>query len=209
MSLTSPTLLTKRLALCVFTFFAVLSSNAQWKTGVKAGLNLSNFKGLDGKAGDWKAGMNAGFLIRTPGTEKVFWQFEFLYTQKGLKGHPQYPDTITTTVSYIGIPIMPVFKITERFHAYAGPEFAIKLNEKYSGGTYNQRFRSFDLSIIGGLAYYTSMGLGVETRFQYGLAEVYNGVKRSSSGDVLGTIAFGHNMVAQLNAVYIFDGKHK
>lgn len=112
------TLLTIILFLAGSTCFAQLD----FRAGLTAGATTSQVSG-DGLAGFHKVGPFAGAFVRTPLREKLAWQMEIVYTQKGSRKIPKAEEGnvfYTLKLNYVEVPILMQYEL-DKFTYEFGP----------------------------------------------------------------------------------------
>src|SRR5688572_15809128 len=106
----------------------VMVANAQLKLGAKAGVNISNFTGLDDAVEhESLIGYHAGGIVRFDFGNLVL-QPEVLYSVQGAKIKNAGTES-EFRLSYINIPIMLQYAFGGKFYVEAGPQAGFKINE--------------------------------------------------------------------------------
>ncbi|AWM12867.1 PorT family protein [Flavobacterium sp. NRK F10] len=132
------------------------------KFGVKGGLNFTNFTGdfnTDSKVGFYVGGL-ADFTV----TEKFHVQPELLYSAEGADND--------AAISYLRIPVMAKYYVADGFNIQAGPEVAFKVAA--DDGVDNAT-KSLDFGLGLGAGYEMESGLMFDARYNFGLANIYDG----------------------------------
>lgn len=130
---------------CLLVFLSV-SLRAQTAFGIKGGITASNIiftsdVGLDESDEDFRFSAHFGYLMRTYITDRLFFQPELLYMEKGYKG--DYTDingednTATVRFWNVNLPLLLGFQF-HNFQLAAGPEieYFFKAHSKANGEDY-------------------------------------------------------------------------
>lgn len=184
------------LTVVVFTFGFV---NAQEvKFGAKAGLNFANLTG-DIEDASMKIGFNLGGFAEIKVSDKFSVQPELLYSTQGAKNETSEDDFTSESklnLSYLNIPIMAKYYVSEKFSLEAGPQigFLLSAKSKYEftesdgeGGSISvsgdedvkDSFESIDFGLNLGTAYDFTENLFAGLRYNIGLSNV----AKTESGD--------------------------
>jgi hypothetical protein len=182
-------LLLSALAVCAFSF-----SNAQEEKssngldvtfGAKAGLNLATFTG-DTEGLDMKVGFHVGGLAEIALNDKFSIQPELLYSTQGAEteitffnGAIDQTETLEYNFSYINMPIMAKYYVTEGLSLEAGPQigFLVNAEAEIDGETEDADQLLGDLSTVDfglnfGLGYKLNSGLNFAARYNLGLSNI-------------------------------------
>ena len=175
-------LLLSALAVCAFSF-----SNAQEKItfGAKAGLNLATFTG-DPEDVDMKVGFHVGGMAEIALNDKFSVQPELLFSTQGTKedftffnGFEDQTETIKYNFSYINLPVIAKYYVTEGLSLEAGPQIGILVDAKAKadGETEDADELLGDLSTIDfglnfGVGYKLDSGLNFSARYNLGLSNI-------------------------------------
>jgi hypothetical protein len=201
------------LAVCAFSF-----SNAQEETssnsidvtfGAKAGLNLATFIG-DPEDVDMKAGFHVGGMAEIALNEKFSIQPELLYSTQGTEaevvffnGVNEQRETLEYNFSYINLPVMAKYYVTEGLSLEAGPQigFLVNAEAEIDGQTEDADQLLGDLSTVDfglnfGLGYKLNSGLNFAARYNLGLSNI------SDESSVDGEF---NNSVFQFSIGYFFN----
>lgn len=163
----------KKLLIVAFAFFMIGKVNAQSKKpsfGIKAGLNFSNIIKTDDSnfKTNYNTGFNAGVFLNLPVVDRLSFQPELMFSQKGYKSDRTGvlgDGTLTQTTNWIEIPILADIEAAKGFNIYLGPQvsFLTKTVNKYDGTfsssqqtTYESDANKFKKSILGGV-----LGIGI------------------------------------------------
>ncbi|MBL0144633.1 MAG: PorT family protein [Chitinophagaceae bacterium] len=173
----------------LFAAFAVVgyTTQAQAKYGAKAGVNFADFNGSDADGFSSLTGFNLGGFANIPVTENFSLQPELLFSKEGGKFSG---GKITT--SYINIPVMLQYNISNGFYGETGPQIGILASAKSKidgvSGTSNikDEFKGSNFSWGLGFGYKMTNGLGFNGRYNLGLGTVIKDATVKTSN-----IAFG------------------
>lgn len=163
----------KKLLIVAFALMMIGKANAQNKLpsfGIKAGLNFSNIIKTDDSnfKTNYNTGFNAGVFLNLPVVDRLSFQPELMFSQKGYKSDRTGvlgDGTLTQTTNWIEIPILADVEAAKGFNIYIGPQvsFLTKTVNKYDGTfsssqqtTYEDDANKFKKSIVGGV-----LGIGI------------------------------------------------
>jgi hypothetical protein len=163
-------------------------SFGQMKGGLKAGANFSGI--IVSKSGEVlndasyssRASFHAGSYVQLPFNDKLLWQIELLFSNKGYKKKVDGEST-NVSLNYLNWPILLVYRPVSQVEFEFGPELGYMISgEDYLNG--------FDLGIDVGGRYNFSDKLNAGLRYSYGLpfkmkmnstsADGYNGTYQNS-----------------------------
>lgn len=177
----------KNLLLLVLPFFMFTVAFTQSSTdpsfkrfGFRSGANYShiNFaKGvpppvvpIDTK---WVAGINIGFFMVVPITDKLFFQSEYAFAQMG--GEEKTSGTVYK-MNYLSLPLFIKYQLQEKFSVMAGPQFDLLVKAKETTGgsttdiTHDTEERS--IGITGGIEYRITNAVSVCARYMHGFNHI-------------------------------------
>ena len=201
-------LLLSALAVCAFSF-----SNAQEEKsstgldvtfGAKAGLNLSTFTG-DIEGADMKTGFHVGGMAEIALNDKFSVQPELMFSTQGTQSNDFLgsDETLKFNFSYINIPVMAKYYVTEGLSLEAGPQIGILVDSKakFDGETEDADELLGDLSTIDfglnfGIGYKLDSGLNFSARYNLGLSNI------SDESDLDDKV---NNSVFQFSVGYFFN----
>ncbi|MFL0354496.1 porin family protein [Xanthomarina sp. GH4-25] len=216
----------KVLLIAAVAVFGLSNVNAQEVSfGPKAGVNFATLTG-DIEDADLKVGFHIGGAVEIMFNEKMGLQAELLYSLQGAKD--SYSSTQTSggvtytdkeeaklNLSYINIPVLFKYYVTNGFSVEAGPQVGIlasakseyEYTESIEGGGFDETYSesgeedikdnisSVDFGLNFGLGYKLDNGLNFGARYNLGLSNVL---------DVDGTDDKWHNGVIQLSVGFMF-----
>ncbi|RKD20094.1 hypothetical protein BCY91_00245 [Pelobium manganitolerans] len=162
----------KKLFIAAFALLVVGKANAQETTstngptfGIKAGANFANIIKTDDSdfKTDVNTGFNAGAFINIPIVDRLSFQPEVMFSQKGFKSERTGilgDGTLTQTTNWIEVPILAKITPANGFNVYLGPQvsFLTRTKTKYEGTftsaqqtKYEDDADKFKKSIVGGV----------------------------------------------------------
>lgn len=146
--------------------------------GIKVGANFANQKisgsgiTLDTKM---KPGFQAGVYLTAMFSEKIGLQPEVLYSLEGSK-YENGSATTNINLTYVNVPVLLRYNITEMFNVHAGPQFGFITKAEFeSDGDKEDAVDSFkksDVSIAFGAGVDLPVGLNFGLRYAIGLADI-------------------------------------
>lgn len=173
------------IAICGFT-----AANAQeMKPGIKGGLNLCTLDGSDESR--LLLGANLGCFVEIKESDKFSFRPELLVSIQGAR-----TDGYTIKLKYLYIPLMTIYKITEKFNVQAGPQIGLLTSAKYNNYERKERYNSFDFGVNLGVGYELSENMFLEARYCKGLTTT---IKELVPGETA-----TKNAVIQLSVGYKF-----
>jgi hypothetical protein len=163
--------------LILFTF-AMLSFSAKaqyFNAGAKLGIVASQVDG-DTYSGFDKFGFNMGVFVSYKLSYRTSLQLELEYIQKGSKHNPNYEkndfDQYKMSLSYIQIPLLLQYKLSQNFSAEIGPAFGVLVSnyeERDHFEISSNPFRNIALSLNTGFVYKVNDSWNVNFRADYSL----------------------------------------
>lgn len=133
--------------------------------GVRAGYNISNLDFEDDFATlvdhSHRNGFAVGFFAEYSVSNKVSIAPEIQFSAEGSKQE-------SLRIDYIQMPILVKFKVTDKLAIGVGPLASLK------GHEYQDGFKNFSFSGIGGLEYLISDEFFIDARYSYGLTNVFD-----------------------------------
>jgi hypothetical protein len=182
--------------------------------GLKAGVSLAQFTGIQSVANQNRVGATAGLMADAPLSEKLALHPELLFSQKGMQfdgsGPGGYRSTDAFRLNYLDLPVLLRLKFGG-FFAEAGPQPGLLLNARFTHTesastspplTYSQdntsATRRFDLGYV--------LGIGYQLKQRWELGARYNGGILSVSPQSSGSNS-PRNSVFQFQAGYLFGGR--
>lgn len=154
--------------------------------GIKGGLNSAGQSGTVNSEPTNKGGLLLGFYFDAPLSRVLHIQPEVVYSAQGGKekfvtSRGSVIGEATTSLSYLNIPVMAKIYIGKVVNLYFGPQFGVLLSGSQEGRIYGEAidndimeiYRTFDLSLCGGLGVETYGGFGFSVRLNYGKTDLY------------------------------------
>jgi len=142
--------------------------------GVKGGLNsftVTNSTGAKSKIA-FQLGGFAEFKV----SEKFAVQPELMYTSQGAKD-----DFATLSLSYINIPVIAKYCVTEDISIQAGPQIGFLMSAKYDGTDFKDSFKSMDYGLNIGAGYNLNEKMSLDLRYYIGLAQLQKDIETGES----------------------------
>lgn len=157
----------------------LLSSCATVRYGGRLSLNYSTIAGDDTDNLDGKVGVDVGGVAELGVTDKFAVQPEVHYSQRGTKYSDSDGFDGKFNFTYINVPVMAKFKVSDAFSIEAGPQVGLLLSakDKYdspiSGEDDIKEFISnTDFGGNIGVGYELESGLNFNARFNYGFSNI-------------------------------------
>lgn len=167
--------------------------------GVKGGLNLSNLRGdLDT---DLRFSFHGGVYGNYMFSDLWGVQAELLYSGQGAEDEDN--SDIEYQLSYLNLPILAKYYVTEAFSIELGPQFGFLLDsdtdvDDDSEIDTDDLYKDFDFSVAAGLNYELEMGLNFGARYNFGVTD------NADSEAFFGNDAV-RNSVMQVSVGYTFS----
>jgi hypothetical protein len=192
------------------------------RLGIRGGVNLADLTAKDQASNaiateaQSKTAFNGGLFVNIPISGMFRFQPEISYSSQG--GKVQGPSgtgglTYEQDLDYINIPLTFQLQTTKGFFVETGPQIgflvgAERVNSSNttlaSNGGNKDGFDKFDLAWGAGVGYLSRIGLGVDLRYNIGIANVIADDNTTAS-PMVGT---WKNSVGQFSLIYQF-GAHK
>ncbi len=199
----------KRLFLTSLVLGIVLAGSAQIRLGLFGGLNLANFSASYQSSDityNIKPGFHAGGLVSIPLFNKFSLQPEIMYSGMGTHYKEADGDTSNFNLGYINFPVLLKFTTSFGLFAELGPQFGVLISakEKYKDAYENRPetnikadYKSTDISAVFGVGYLSPLNLGIDARYNLGMANI---LKNNAVYSI-------KNNVIQIGVFYLFDAK--
>jgi hypothetical protein len=169
----------------------LMVANAQLKLGLKGGVNVSNFTGLDNVEKDPLVGFHAGAVVRFKLNHLVL-QPEALYSVQGAKITETGGTQTDYKVDYVNIPIMLQWAFGGTFYAEVGPQAGFRVSDNLPS---NVSAKGTDWAGAIGAGFLKGEGgLGIGVRYTMGFTKV----AEVNTGDDF------KNGVLQVSLFYLF-----
>lgn len=188
--------------------------------GVRGGVNLADLNSKELPSGSTyaeaqsKTAFNGGLFVNIPlGTKNFRFQPEVSYSSQG--GKVQGPSSSATAntfeqdLDYINLPLNFQFMTNNGLFIQTGPQVGFLVGAERVNGTgmastmntgNKDDFDKFDLSWTGGVGYLSRIGLGIDLRYNIGIANVVAD-DAPTSAPLKGT---WKNSVGQFSLIYHF-----
>ncbi len=157
--------------------------------GVKGGVNLAtlnfnHYPAADNINTNNKTSFHVGFLANVPLGGMMRFQPELLYSGHGSKISQNVTTGASTTnqsyeqdLNYIAVPMMFQYQSLGGFVIEAGPQVSYLVQAKQDGPgnmeTENEGgYDRFDIAGAAGIGYLSRVGLGINARYNFGLANI-------------------------------------
>lgn len=168
---------------CLLT--GISGAYAQLSYGIKAGLNIAslNASGDDGDVSS-QAGFYGGAFVNFSVAEKFSIQPELLYSMQGAKLGEGEVEGVTVSakqkLDYLNLPVMAQYQVADGLYLEAGPQLGFLLSAETTvegNGVKNtvdskDAFKSIDFGLGFGAGYKLPIGLGINARYNLGLANI-------------------------------------
>jgi len=184
--------------------FTMTSVNAQ-QFGAKAGLNMATVVGDNTDNNKMVTSFHVGAVAEFEINDQFSFQPELVYSMQGTKvEYTLLGQEIESSIeiSYINIPLMAKYYVTEELSLQAGPQIGFLMSaESKSGSTTSDmkdETKNVDFGLNFGLGYKMDNGLFFDARYNLGLSDL---VDERANGDD-DKIS---NAVIQLSIGYNFD----
>ena len=153
---------------------SVLSFAQRGQFGLKAGVNIANFKDEVLPTVGSRTGYHVGGLMHIHLNPNWAVQPELMYSSQGA----EYSGG-KNKLDYITLPVLAQYMFPAGFRLQTGPQFGIVTSAvaKRSNGetSFRQYLKDFDVSWAFGAGYLTPSGLGVDARYNLGLLNIRKG----------------------------------
>lgn len=181
--------------------------------GIRGGLNAADLTGKDIPSGNAyteaqsKTAFNGGFFVNIPISGMFRFQPEISYSSQGGKLQGPSGSTTATTyeqdLDYVNVPLNFQLMTGKGFFVQTGPQVGFLVGAESSRTSTGNKddFDKFDLAWTGGLGYLSRVGLGVDLRYNIGIANVVADDASATAPLKGGT---WKNSVAQVSLIYHF-----
>jgi hypothetical protein len=195
----------KSISILLFLLLFLNDSYGQIHIGLKAGANLANIA-IDAPVDHkMKVGFHAGGMMQTRLSEKIIFQPELLFSQKGFEAPSiSFIENQTESLNYISIPLLLRYKTGKNFSILLGPEvgFLVSATSKTGDLKLNviDSYKKVDLGIDLALAYKIKH-IGLDVRYNYGVTNLGTVHLRDRDGNTTYG-ATTKNRVLQIGVLY-------
>jgi hypothetical protein len=181
----------KVILLAISLMLVTIQASAQFTTGPKAGLNVSDVHFNHSVMNDdvkFRNGLNVGVFGNYHLNDRFDVQAELLYSQQGYKNTIPVTDVGGTTISdgfkslkhYLNIPVLIKFYPIKRLYLEAGPQVGLRLGHHYSTAEkawddiLNESVSgkiAADFALAGGVGIRIGNGFSVNARYCHSLSK--------------------------------------
>jgi hypothetical protein len=177
--------------------------------GVKAGANLATLVTKDFPVTETynvrsKTSLYAGVFANIPLGAVVNFQPELQYSSQGAKvthGFVGGTEKYEQDLGYIALPLMFQFRTASGFYVEAGPQASYMVSDEKKDVSGPARpdldFDRFDIAGAAGLGFLSRVGIGVDARYNFGLANIIDDGGAKTGLQV-------KNSVIQIGLIYHF-----
>jgi len=159
--------------LVTVTYVLQAQVHADW--GIKGGMNLANLKIENTSSPDSKIAINAGLLAHLHFEPHWAIQPELMYSDQGAKQDISGTE-VKAKLHYINIPVLLQYMAGSGFRLETGPQLGILASAKTKTGdsetNSSDLYHTFDVAWALGASYVTNSGLGIDARYNIGLANI-------------------------------------
>ena len=172
----------KKILFLFLTAFALITTQAQVRFGVKAGANFATLTGSDVSGAKMKVDFHFGGFAHIPLTSMFSFHPELLYSGQGAKF-----DGGKDNLSYLNIPVLFQYNNPSGFYVETGPQvgFILSAKEKVDGGSsvdIKDQVKSTDFAWALGLGFVTQANVGFGVRYNAGLSNIADGGGKIQNG---------------------------
>jgi hypothetical protein len=173
----------KLLFIAAISLGVVVSANAQeTKFGAKAGVNIATITGDDvGDDVNGTIGFQVGGYAHIGITDAFAIQPELLFDTKGAED---------LTLSYITIPVLAKYMITEGFDIHIGPQIGLLMSADSDCEDASDFYKSTDFGLAAGAGYELESGINFSVRYSMSLGSIAEEFDQKNS---VITIAVGYS----------------
>jgi hypothetical protein len=141
------------------------------KLGIRAGINLVSFSGVDAALiNDQNAGFFAGFYYDYIYTDRIGVETGLTYSRTGSSDGS---DSSAISIGYIEVPILFKYYITQSINIHVGPQFSLLSDAKFGDGNdATEFFKIGKTSFAFGAEYRTNFNLVINLRYNLGLSSI-------------------------------------
>lgn len=187
--------------------FGISSSYAQASFGIKAGVNIANVNFDSGSSlsiqPDALVGFYAGPFAKLGVSDKFAVQPELLLSMQGysfdfgdMVEEVEIDGKVDAQNLYLNLPIMARFYPIEALHLEAGPQVGLLLSSKVKAGgesfdNEEDAMKDLDFGLNIGAGYTLPLGLIIEARYNFGLANLAEDTEGSDGSVTNRVFSFG------------------
>lgn len=163
----------------------MLRAQTHVELGLKAGLNVATLKISDNSNIDPRVSAHFGGLAHIHISKEFALQPEVLFSGQGAKSTVANV-VYKTNLNYILVPVLLQYMVGTGFRLETGPQIGFLASAKQKAGDLTvdvkNRFKKSDFAWVFGAGYLSGCGVGVDARYNLGLAKINddNGSKISN-----------------------------
>lgn len=205
-----------KLLTCLLFVFSAITTHAQVKFGVQAGLGLSDIVALNRSSNsgityvddfyEVKPSFTLGATMLLP----IAGRFELVsllqYTNKGTRTPNRSTQDSFLDLQYVSIPLLARYNINRFWHLEVGPELAylFRASVRKVSNDEAKYYNRWDIGVTAGGGVYLTERLSVGARYFIGMLHIFNDEKIPNSPPSNSGSSF-QNRYAQLYASYTFN----
>lgn len=173
------------LFVCAASFAGV---QAQADFGLKAGLNIAS---MTGDVGDLKSkiGFNVGAFAELPLAADFSLRPEVVFSGQGAKADGGEVGDVKLNIGYINVPVLGKWTSASGFFAETGPQVGFLMSAKAKADDMDSdlkdAYKSIDFSWAFGIGYEFAPNIGVNGRYNLGLANIADADEVSVKNSVI------------------------
>ncbi|PRY87656.1 outer membrane protein with beta-barrel domain [Mongoliibacter ruber] len=161
----------KKLLLLSFVIFGLMTTqNLFAQVGLRTGINVAN---LNGYSFDSRVAFRAGAYYGFELMDKIKVEPGLYFSQKGIKSDV---EAVNDRLSYIDVPVVVRYGVTEKLNVFAGPQASVLAARRFEGPDGVSRatstIRGYDLAAVLGVAYEIYNGVGIQVGYDFGLIDL-------------------------------------
>jgi hypothetical protein len=192
----------KRLLIAlVFVFAGLVSTQAQFSAGLKAGMNFSTMVVDDGSSDyGFAPGFQAGGFLDYSLT-KVSFQLDVVYSQQGASITADGED-LSVVSKYVNLPVVVKYKIGPSFNFQLGPQIGFLtclesdyhpvVSTPFQEQNYTKAYKKNDFGVNAGAGWESPNGIMIDVRYYLGLTDIADdpGVESTKNSMMQLTVAY-------------------
>jgi len=182
----------KKLVILFAALLITVGASAQFKYGIKAGVNIAQIGSSEtkaegetfkGDASDMKIGFHAGIHMNYSFTDLIGLQYEAVFSMQG-GSEKEGSSTLKMNLNYINIPILLDIKPAPNFSIFVGPQFGFNISKSasedglsISGKDFENVFGKvnvIDIAAVAGIQYAIMGQFLISARYNFGFTKIPN-----------------------------------
>ncbi len=147
--------------------FVIVTIGQNKNASIIAGAAATQIHG-DGMAGYNKLGLEFGVSVQSPLSDKLLFQPEILYFQKGSSSNADTPFFLKYKLNYLELPLMLGYNLNEYFQLQGGPSIGYLLNGEVSSALSKnslEEVNKVDASVMIGGSYRFLANTSIKIRY--------------------------------------------